>query len=469
MMQSQTFRALIRSTGDMRALAATAVAAALFAAAWPAPAVAAAQASTQASTQLAESERRFREVAAYVRARGELDEQSRTDLVRAAAALDADLARDALARPEAVRLLTARAQAAVLLEDRASMESAFARLADLAGRSEAILLAWARERLAFADFAGAHALLASRGFETSRAVDAAIARAEALVGLDRFEDAQALLNRAPAQRTPQQMSAIVELSKRIGALKDLWNAELVAIARDQSRDDLPLVELLTTKGPIVLELFEDQAYNTVGNFVEHVERGTYDGTRFHRALRGFGVQGGDPETASSGRGGTGSGGWTIPDEPAGAGRRATLLGRVLMASQPLDQTAARPRPNSAGCQFMILLSHAETLAGDYAPFGRVADGMDTVRELGPDDSIVSARMLRKRDRTYEGVRLSVEATGDFSMPRKPGTATRALETRIGPAAPPQPQPAPQPQVPPQVIPFDPEDISPRPIPRNPSP
>jgi cyclophilin family peptidyl-prolyl cis-trans isomerase len=420
--------------------------------------------ATQQSAPVNDNERRFRELSEYIRTRGELDAATRTDLARVATALDADLADDALPRASAVRLLAVRAQAASLLDDGEAMESAFTRLAALAGRSDAVVLAWARERLAFADFEGAESLLAGHGFGPNRRIDADIARAQALTGLSRFQDAQAVLNAIPAQRSAQQMTTIALLSKRINLLDDIWNTEIVLMARDMRRNDLPLVEFVTAKGTIVLELFEDDALNTVGNFIEHVERGTYDGTRFHRVLRGFGVQGGDPDTASGGAGGTGTGGWTIPDEPARGERRALLSGRVLMAAQPEDATAQKPRANSAGCQFMILLDHAEQLGESHAPFGRVAEGLETVRRLGPDDAILSARVLRKRDRAYQGIRLEEVPTGDYTMPRRPGTATRALETRINPPAPVTPPPQPTPM---QVQPVDPADISPVPIPRQP--
>lgn len=426
--------------------------------------------AAQQSAPVTESERRFREISDYIRVRGELDGATRMDLARVATALDADLADAGLPRASAVRLLALRAQAASLLDDGDAMESAFTRLAALAGTSDAVVLAWARERLGFADFEGAHALLAGHAFAPARRIDADLARAQALTGLARFQDAQAVLNAIPAQRSAAQMTSIALLSKRINLLDGIWSTEIVLMARDMRRNDLPLVEFVTPKGTIVLELFEDDAFNTVGNFVEHVERGTYDGTRFHRVLRGFGVQGGDPDTASGGAGGTGTGGWTIPDEPARGERRALLSGRVLMAAQPEDAAqqsagmAQKPRANSAGCQFMILLDHAEALGESHLPFGRVAEGLETVRRLGPDDAILSARVLRKRDRDYRGIRLAEASAGDFTMPRRPGTATRALETRINPPAPmtPPPQPTPMPS-----MPVDPADLSPVPIPRQP--
>src|SRR5579863_8149222 len=70
---------------------------------------------------------------------------------------------------------------------------------------------------------------------------------------------------------------------------------------ENAKEKLPQVLLKTTKGDVVVELYEDEAPNTVANFISLVEKGFYDGTKFHRVLDGFMAQGGDPT-------GTGSGG-----------------------------------------------------------------------------------------------------------------------------------------------------------------
>ena len=74
-------------------------------------------------------------------------------------------------------------------------------------------------------------------------------------------------------------------------------------------DDLPRVLLKTSKGDIVVELFENEAPNTVANFISLVQKGFYNGTDFHRVLRGFMAQGGSPKGEEDG-----GPGYTIPDE-----------------------------------------------------------------------------------------------------------------------------------------------------------
>lgn len=377
-----------------------------------------------------ESERRFRDLSEYIRARGDIDATTRADIARLAKELDDDLAKPGNPIATMSRLLAARVQTSIWLDDRAARDSAFERLAAFQANKDPVLLAWARELIACADFERALEILNGHTFGADRQVDARILLANGLLAINRFDDAQAAVNNAPTQRTPDQLAQIGNLTGRITTLRDLWNQEMVAMAKDQQRGDLPLVEIVTAKGPITIELFEDQAPNTVGNFIEHVEAGTYNGTRFHRVLRGFGVQGGDPATASGGTGGASSGGWTIPDETINSGKRPTLIGRVITVLQPKADAPGSPQPHSGGCQFMILLAQAEQLNVDYTAFGRVTDGLDIVRGLTADDEIVSARVIRKRNKEYAGVRFSTDATGDFTMPQTPNVVKRSLETKV---------------------------------------
>ena len=366
---------------------------------------------------LSVAEQRFRELSTRIRLQGALNDALREEIRALTPVLDTDLAAPTTSREIALRLLAARVQCAIWLEDDAAIDATFRRLSEMNPASEATAIAWARELLNAAEFERAADLLRARTF-TTKAIDAKIALGEALIGLHRFDEAQAELNTAPGGRTPAQQKAITDNTMRTQTLRSLFERELVAIDRDQQKNDLPLVELMTSRGPIELELFEDQTPNTVGNFIEHVEAGTYDGTTFHRRLRGLGVQGGDPATASGGVGGRSTGGWTIPDEIERGDRRPTLAGYVVMAKQvPTNSLPQLPEPNSGGCQFVILVSPMEEIEGRYTVFGRVTGGLELVRELSPEDTIVAARVTRKRDHEYKGVRLSEKTEGDYRMPR----------------------------------------------------
>jgi len=372
---------------------------------------------------VSELEQRFRDLREYVRQKGFMDADKRSDAQGLADAIDARTGRAsepnaAVPKDELLRLLPARAQIAIWLADSAAMDAAFEWMLKESPATEAVVLAYAKELNADARFGKVLEVLRDRQFTTeARQIDAKIATGNALVGLNRFEDAQAQYNTAPAKgRSPEQMAAIATGTRRVLFGRSLFNKELGAIVKDQQKGDLPVVELATTRGPILIELFEEQAPNTVGNFIEHVELGTYAGTSFHRFMRGFGIQGGDPVTASGGEGGRSNGGWTIPDEHDRADRRSPAVGRLIMAKLPAGDSPIKSAQNSAGCQFTILTGPAESLDGFYTVFGRVIDGLDNATALREGDQIVQATVVSKRDRAYKGVRLK-GPVGVYSMPR----------------------------------------------------
>jgi len=177
-------------------------------------------------------------------------------------------------------------------------------------------------------------------------------------------------------------------------------AEMASRKADAEADDRPRVSITTSKGEIVVELFEDAAPNTVANFISLVEKGFYDGTPFHRVIGGFMAQGGDPT-------GTGSGGpgHVIDCECDLPGARKHFLGTLSMA---------HAGKNTGGSQFFLTFRPTEHLDGKHTVFGRVIQGFDVlpklIRTQGEDgqpipgiepDAIVKAKVLRKRDHAYE--------------------------------------------------------------------
>jgi cyclophilin family peptidyl-prolyl cis-trans isomerase len=141
----------------------------------------------------------------------------------------------------------------------------------------------------------------------------------------------------------------------------------------------------TNKGPITIELYEDKAPITAGNFIDLVERGFYDGLTFHRYEAGFVVQGGCPK-------GNGTGGFTDPQ--TGRERRIKLeVSPELKHGEAGGVAMARSQdPNSASCQFYITLGPAAFLDMNYAVFGRVTDGLDTAKLLRAGDSMTSVKI-----------------------------------------------------------------------------
>ncbi len=125
-------------------------------------------------------------------------------------------------------------------------------------------------------------------------------------------------------------------------------------------------------GVIEVELYPDMAPETVKNFEELVERGFYDGLIFHRVIAGFMIQGGDPQ-------GTGYGGSDkkIRGEFAANGFRQNTLSHT----RGVISMARSQSPNSASSQFFICHKDAKFLDGQYAAFGKVISGMETVDEI----------------------------------------------------------------------------------------
>jgi len=147
----------------------------------------------------------------------------------------------------------------------------------------------------------------------------------------------------------------------------------------------------TNKGTFTLELFEDTMPITTGNFVKLAQEGYYNGTKFHRVIDGFMIQGGDPnsKTDNTASYGTGGPGYTIQDEFVTNPLLSNVRGTIAMANTG--------QPNSGGSQFFIntvdnlgLDFDKDPASSKHPVFGRVIDGMDVVDviskvETGPRD------------------------------------------------------------------------------------
>ena len=128
-----------------------------------------------------------------------------------------------------------------------------------------------------------------------------------------------------------------------------------------------LAHFTTSLGDFQVELFEGRAPATTKNFIDLVEKGYYDGVVFHRVIEGFMLQGGCPDGN-----GTGGPGYTIPDEfhdELDHGSEGVL-------------SMANSGPNTGGSQFFVTLAATKWLNGKHAVFGKVVEGLETVRSIG---------------------------------------------------------------------------------------
>jgi peptidyl-prolyl cis-trans isomerase B (cyclophilin B) len=140
----------------------------------------------------------------------------------------------------------------------------------------------------------------------------------------------------------------------------------------KTADKLPIITIEMDNGKtITAELYPDIAPNTVNNFISLVKKGFYDGTIFHRVIPGFMIQGGDPD-------GTGAGGpgYGIAGEFSDNG-----FANGLKHKRGVLSMARAGNPDSAGSQFFIMVADTPSLDGQYAAFGKVTSGMDTVDEI----------------------------------------------------------------------------------------
>lgn len=128
----------------------------------------------------------------------------------------------------------------------------------------------------------------------------------------------------------------------------------------------------TSQGEMVIEFWPDVAPKTVENFKKLAKEGFYDGTAFHRIVKGFMIQGGDPlSKTDDSRVGTGGPGYKLKAE---FNARSHVRGVISMARSQ--------DPDSAGSQFFICLADAKFLDRQYTAFGQLIKGDDVLGQIG---------------------------------------------------------------------------------------
>ena len=217
---------------------------------------------------------------------------------------------------------------------------------------------------------------------------------------DNFDAAESHLTKAQTADALTETAEVV--LKDLATAKKAWAAEKATRAKEAAADDLPRVKFETSKGALVIELYENEAPQAVGNFVSLVESGFYNGLTFHRVLPGFMAQGGCPD-------GTGGGGpgYEIACECYRKDHRNHFRGTLSMAHAGRD---------TGGSQFFLTFKRTSHLDGVHTVFGRVIEGLDILATLQrrdpsqrgqlPDpDKIVKAEVLRKRDHEYKPTKI----------------------------------------------------------------
>jgi cyclophilin family peptidyl-prolyl cis-trans isomerase len=236
-----------------------------------------------------------------------------------------------------------------------------------------------------------------------------IAAARAALLTNRFGEAKRLMegtNVVQSGFSEEEMT----LYRGIDTLIEIYQHEAEIRESEELADDLPRVELETTQGKIVIELFENQAPETVGNFISLVEGGFYQDIFFHRVVKNKLSQAVAQAGVYSAQG-VHNAGYAIYDEFDNEDARTHLRGTVSMAN-------VVGVPNSGSAQFFITYVPIPQVDGHHTAFGRVISDMQVVDSLTATatiddegkpvpiesivpDHIISARVLRKRDHAYK--------------------------------------------------------------------
>ena len=170
----------------------------------------------------------------------------------------------------------------------------------------------------------------------------------------------------------------------------------------------PVIRIMTSKGDMLAELYEDECPNTVANMITLAEDGFYRDMTFHRVINGFMAQGGCPfskkQNAMAGTPGTGDPGYRFADEFSPKLRHT---GRGILSM-------ANSGPNTNGSQFFITFVETPWLDGHHAVFGKIIEGLDVLDKIeavgtqsGRTTETVNfnIEVVSKRDHAYEVKRL----------------------------------------------------------------
>jgi peptidyl-prolyl cis-trans isomerase B (cyclophilin B) len=188
-----------------------------------------------------------------------------------------------------------------------------------------------------------------------------------------------------------------------------------------SADEVAVME--TTKGRMVIEFWDKEAPQTVDNFKKLARQGYFDGTGFHRIIKGFMIQGGDPKSKNPKAPdlGTGDPGYKIKDE---FNSHKHVAGVLSMANSGT--------PNSAGSQFFIMDGAAPFLDGKYTAFGHLIEGMNVEKDIASTPVGPNAMMGGEKSKPLEWTtvksvkivpRSSLAKAGGAPASAKPAAAT----------------------------------------------
>jgi peptidyl-prolyl cis-trans isomerase B (cyclophilin B) len=208
-------------------------------------------------------------------------------------------------------------------------------------------------------------------------------------------------------------------------------------AAPKTADEVAVLE--TTKGRMVIEFWDKDAPATVANFKKLARQGYFDGTGFHRIIKNFMIQGGDPKSKNPKAPdlGTGDPGYKIKDE---FNAHKHVAGVISMANSGT--------PNSAGSQFFLMHGPAAFLDGKYTAFGRLVEGTSVLNEIantpvGPNAMMggeqskplewTTVKSVKIMARSAALAKAPAEKTAPAAKPKSKPAATKAAAAKASPA------------------------------------
>lgn len=335
----------------------------------------------------------------YLTAKKRLGPGERASLEALQVRLDAFRA----ANPDDARPIAMDLQIAEWLGDDDRLDADYEALAARSD-SDRVQVRWAQHRLGMNRYDDVAAIIERDPVDLAAEPEAGILVARSRMARNRFQDAIDAIDAIPEDglKKPGIRARANRIRGEASRWLSLWSDELALRAAEEAAGTSPIMQLVTPKGTVTILLFEDQAPNTVANFIELAEKDFYDGTLFHRVEPNFVVQGGDPNSrpGSVGTAGTGGRGARIPDESGRPDKRYHFAGAIAMAKSPDPSTPGSTVKDSGSSQFYVVLEPMENLNAEYTVFGRVIDGLGVVEAIRRDDELQDVVTVSRPERTY---------------------------------------------------------------------
>ncbi len=338
-------------------------------------------------------------IRSYLTSKKRIGSGERASLEALQARLDAFRATN----PDDPRPIAMDLQIAEWLGDDARIDADYEALANRSD-NDRIQVRWAQHRLGKNRYDDVVAIIERSPVDFAAEPEAGLLLARGRMARNRFQDAIDAIDAIPEDglSKPGIRGRANRVRGEASRWLALWSDELALRAAEEAAGTAPVMQIVTSRGPVTVLLYEEQAPNTVANFIELAETDFFDGTLFHRVEPNFVIQGGDPNSrpGSIGEPGTGGRGARIRDESDRPDKRHHFAGVLAMAKSPDPSKPGSTVKDSGSSQFYVVLEPAENLNAEYTVFGRVIDGMGVVESIRRNDELMDVVTISRPERPY---------------------------------------------------------------------